>query len=215
MKWTGAGIAAGVLAACSPQTLPEGALEERGTAVVTLPDRTLLTRFQNGLLEGCWGREIVAPQFLIIGDARLSVQQQPKDNPEFVTQDSGKVSQFQPANEYGVLGIIAHNYLEGARFLKLTVDREVVMTGSELNEIQIVRIKGIYRYQALDPDSSYSEFIELGHNKKLSSSEVFLRHYVDTDQADPAKVTLQTCFEIDGKSNAGRVFFEGEQSSCY
>jgi hypothetical protein len=66
-------------------------------------------------------------------------------------------------------------------------------------------IKEILRYQALEPESSYSRFVDLENNNILTTTELFTRVY-----NRPGKVILQTCISRENNLSWGRLFIIAE-----
>ena len=58
-----------------------------------------------------------------------------------------------------------------------------------------------YRFQALDPYSPYSDFVDLSTGETQSVGEVFELVYTGGDH-----VTFQTCIENSGNPSWGRLF---------
>jgi hypothetical protein len=130
----------------------------------------------------------------------LTVEQQPADNPGYVSAQPNSVSQFGLASGYGVTGLLAHNYLAGARFVDLAEGQEVwIILGD--GALKHYRVERIERYQALQPYSPYSNFIDLATGEQLSASALFLRVYTGGDQ-----VTFQTCITLNSSPAGGRLF---------
>lgn len=61
----------------------------------------------------------------VAGTLALRVTQQPASNPAYVSPLAGHATQFSLANQFGTTGLLAHNYLSGALFFKLTAGQEV------------------------------------------------------------------------------------------
>ncbi len=90
----------------------------------------------------------------------LPVIQQPQDEPSYVSDEEGLLTQFKLPAKHGVVGILAHNTLSGSLFSHLTMgDKVVVVYGDGRSELYIVAYAE--SYQALDPESPYSEFINI------------------------------------------------------
>jgi len=130
----------------------------------------------------------------------LRVQQQPDNNDGYVSSILGVVTQFHLASQSGVTGLLAHNYLSGDLFFDLEIDQEVnVIYGDGSGQRYI--ISEIYEYQALQPNSAFSDFIDLETNQKLTSTQLFNRVYTGENH-----VTFQTCIAKDGNLTWGRLF---------
>jgi hypothetical protein len=129
------------------------------------------------------------------------VLQQPIGNPNFVSTTQNVVTQFQTASLYGTTGLLAHDYLAGALFPQIAINNEVDLVYGD-GSIKAYFVTDIQRYQALQPESPFSDFIDLRNpGVKLSAGDVFTRFYTKGDQ-----VVLQTCIEKNGSWSWGRLF---------
>lgn len=130
----------------------------------------------------------------------LRVVNQPSGRPEFVSEISGVATNFQLASRYGNIGLIAHNFLGGKYFSSLNVgDTLYVMNG--YRQRQPYRVSRIHRYQALNPHSPRSDFIDLETNLYYNVNEVFKRVYTGSHH-----LILQTCIEKGNMKEWGRLF---------
>jgi len=135
------------------------------------------------------------------GSFAYPVVQQPATNPAFVSSQANVVTQFRLASNFGTTAFLAHNTLSGKAFQDLHLGQIVVVVYSDgtSRKYQISRIR---RYQALDPNSPYSNFLSLdGDQTLLSSSQLFSQVYTQGDQ-----VVFQTCIALDGEDSWGRLF---------
>ena len=130
----------------------------------------------------------------------LPVRQQPADNPTYVSPEAGTATQFASAAALGVTGLLAHNYLAGAEFFKLAAGQDVQIVYGD-GAVKLYRVTAIYRYQALDPYSPYSNFVDLSTGETKSVGEVFMQVYAGGDH-----VTFQTCIANNGNPSWGRLF---------
>ena len=131
----------------------------------------------------------------------LRVVQQVLNNPAYVSPMNGVVTQFGIATQYGTVGLLAHNYLAGAYFSKLSLGQEIDIVNGD-GAIRRYAIANIRRFQALDPSSPYSNFIDFNSGgAQLSSTELFNQMY-----AGGNKVVLQTCIYANGNWSWGRLF---------
>ena len=130
----------------------------------------------------------------------LHIIQQPSKQPGFVSTIEGVVTQFSMPIKYGVTGLLAHNYLSGRLFFGLGMGDiiHLVYGNGDLKEYQIVDIQ---RYQALQPDSPRSMFIDLNTGEKLSATQLFKRVYMGNHH-----LTLQTCIMEGSEDSWGRLF---------
>ena len=130
----------------------------------------------------------------------LPVRQQPVDDPTYVSSESDTVTQFGMASGFGVTGLLAHNYLAGARFFELAHGQPVDVVFGD-GATKSYTVSEVQRYRALQPYSPYSDFVDLSTGAQLSATDLFLRVYVGDDH-----VTFQTCIELDGNPSGGRLF---------
>ena len=138
---------------------------------------------------------------LYLGNRRfLHAVSQPSGKPEYVSSMSDVVTNFQLASRYGNIGLIAHNYLAGRHFLDLKIDDVVhVMDGKR--RTRLYRVTKIYQYQALNPRSPRSNFIDLENSNHCTAKEVFERVYMGKHH-----LVLQTCIRKGDIEEWGRQF---------
>jgi len=118
-----------------------------------------------------------------------------------VTSLLNAVSQFGQANQFGSIGLLAHNYLSGAHFSKLSPGTKIslVYGDGSSKEYSVTTIK---QYQALSPNDPYSNFINLDEPDLLISSTNLINNMYGTN----GSLVLQTCISKDGNLNWGRLF---------
>jgi hypothetical protein len=129
---------------------------------------------------------------------------QPSGKPEYVSETSGVVTNFQLASHYGNIGLIAHNYLAGRNFFDLKIG-DVVFVMDGLRQTRPYRVISIRQFQALSPQSPRSNFIDLDTSRMLSASEVFQCIYTGDHH-----LVLQTCIEKGNVKEWGRLFIIAE-----
>lgn len=131
----------------------------------------------------------------------LRVVQQPSGNAGYVSTRSGVATQFGMASSYGSIGMLAHNYLAGTYFSGLASGQQIsVIYGDSSNESYTV--SEVRKYQALSPNSAYSNFVNLSDPATtLTSSDVFSETY-----GNSGALVLQTCISNNGNSSWGRLF---------
>jgi hypothetical protein len=130
----------------------------------------------------------------------LPVVQQPADNPYFVSNHDGEATQFSIASQYGNVGLLAHNNLSGKSFSKLSVGQEVELVYGD-GRVEDFVITQVLRFQALQPQSQQSSFIDLDNSETLSANQLFNRVY-----AGSRHITFQTCIKAHGNASWGRLF---------
>ena len=136
------------------------------------------------------------------GDSLIfPVVQQPGGKPNFVSKNAGEITQFSSASDYGNIGLLAHNYLSGKAFFKLTVGEEIDLVYED-GKTETFVVSEILKYEALDPKSPYSSFRNLNNlDEILSAQEMFRRAYEGNHH-----ITFQTCISKYGNASWGRLF---------
>ena len=118
----------------------------------------------------------------------------------YVSTKSGTVTQFGLASQHGSIGLLAHNYLAGANFSKLTAGTEIVLVYGD-GSTKKFKVSGVKKYQALNPSDPYSDFINLDSpDSTITSTDVFNQTY------GSGGLVLQTCISKNGNSSWGRLF---------
>jgi hypothetical protein len=130
----------------------------------------------------------------------LPVVQQPADQPYYVSNHDGEITQFSVASRYANIGLLAHNTLSGRLFSDIALGKEVRLVYGD-GRVEYYVVKNILRFQALDPESVTSSFRNLDRNEVLSAGEMFNRAYVGD-----RRVVFQTCIEAYGNASWGRLF---------
>ena len=165
-----------------------------GTGDATLPSFTDFSKtVQNGkadVLRGVYVSNILA----------LPVVQQPSNKAGYVSNNDGEATQFGMASQFGNIGLLAHNRLSGKSFSQLTVGQEVRLVYGD-GKVEYFIVTEVLKYQALQPNSLYSEFRNLDDNKTLTAEQMFKRVYFGDKH-----VTFQTCIENNGNLSWGRLF---------
>lgn len=134
------------------------------------------------------------------GVLALRVRQQPANNPGYVSAVANVTTQFQYAADYGVTGLLAHNYAAGSTFSALAVGQEVRVVYGD-GSVKKYVVTEISKYQALDPNNPYGDLLDLKTGVTNSAGDVFAKMYTGGDH-----VTFQTCIYQDGNWSWGRLF---------
>jgi len=129
-----------------------------------------------------------------------NVLQQPSNNPAYVSPVNNVVTEFSAPKSYGSIGLLAHNYLSGAKFSKLAIGQEIKIVYGD-GKVESYIVKEILQYQALKPESEYSRLVDLNTGQSVSASKVFKRAYTGKHH-----LTLQTCIYAKGEMKWGRLF---------
>jgi hypothetical protein len=142
------------------------------------------------------------------GVLALPIGQQPKNNAGFVTRNTSEATQFNMAEQYGTVGILAHNDLAGASFSKIHLDQYAIVVYGD-GRLEYYVIGQIQKFQALSPTSTFSDFVDLnGSNKTLSAGELFTRIYGPGN-----RLVFQTCIDANGDASWGRLFIIAEPAT--
>ncbi len=131
----------------------------------------------------------------------LPVLQQPQGQAGYVSKQPDSVTLFRMAQQYGTTALLAHNYLSGELFFNLGRSDDVYLVFGD-GAMKRFKISRIDTFQALQPDSPYSSFVDLSQpDHILSVEDLFYRIYASGDH-----LVFQTCIERDGKLSWGRLF---------
>ena len=126
---------------------------------------------------------------------------QPSGSPGYITGNADEVTRFGLASDHGSQGFLAHNYLAGDSFHSLSHGQIITLVYGD-GRTEDYQIQKIRSFQALQPNSTQSEFVDLDNGgSNLSASELFYQMY---NSDNP--VVLQTCIAHDGVSTWGRLF---------
>ena len=130
----------------------------------------------------------------------LRVVEQPANNPNFVSTIEGETTQFSLAKKYSTIGFLAHNFASGKYFFNLNLGNvvQVIYGDGRIEQFQIIRI---FQFQALQPDSPKSQFVDLQSGEKLSPTQLFKKVYTGNKH-----ITFQTCIKKDDMDSWGRLF---------
>jgi hypothetical protein len=149
-----------------------------------------VTNGQAGVIRGVYVPGVLA----------YRVVQQPAENPFYVSPIQNVVTQFSMAAQNNVIGLLAHNHLAGAVFSNLSMGQEIRIVYGD-GKVTYYVVNQIARFQAMQPDSSYSNFIDLNSNITYTAQDVFRMFYQNSGQ-----VVFQTCILSNGQPSWGRLF---------
>jgi len=161
---------------------------------VTFPD---FTEFSNSVENG---DKSVLRGVYVSNVLATPVVQQPVDNAGYVSSTDGMLTQFSLPSQFGNVGLLAHNTLSGKFFFQLEVGQEVRLVYGD-GRVEYFIIQRILQYQALQPNSPYSNFRDLSSDEILTAEQVFRKVYTGDRH-----VTFQTCIAANGISTWGRIF---------
>ncbi len=166
-----------------------------GIALPTLGVFTgLMTDGQPAELRGVYIPDVLAD----------SVVQQPAGQSTFVSTTPDVLTQFAAASSLGSTGLLAHNYLAGDRFTLMHEGQFVYLVYGN-GRMSVYEITQILQYQALQPESPYSNFVDLSNGRLMSAGDTFAAVY-----GRPGAVVFQTCIMANGDSSWGRLFVVAE-----
>jgi hypothetical protein len=135
----------------------------------------------------------------------LSVIQQPNSNPAFVSVEKESTTQFSLAAQYGSIGLVAHNYLAGSYFFNLTPGDLLTLIYGDGTQ-HLYKINQIYQYQALNPSSPYSKYIDPENPGQIMSAEIVFEKIYGVS----GRLILQTCIAKGNSDSWGRLFIIAE-----
>ena len=130
----------------------------------------------------------------------LRVVNQPTGKPGYVSSISNTATNFQLAARYGNIGLIAHNYLAGRHFNDLKIGDKIYVM-DRFGRKKNYRVIEILRYQAVNPRSTRSNFINLKNKQLSTATDVFKRVYTGKHH-----LVLQTCIKKGRNEEWGRIF---------
>jgi hypothetical protein len=161
------------------------------STVANLPDiQNPIQNGQGNVLRSVYVADVLA----------LPIVQQPADDPYYVSTHDGEATQFSIASLYGNIGLLAHNNLSGQAFSKLSVGQEVELVYED-GKVENFVITKVMRFQALQPQSQQSLFLDLDNSETLSANQMFNRVYTGSRH-----ITFQTCIKANGDASWGRLF---------
>lgn len=131
----------------------------------------------------------------------LEVVYQPAGNSSFVSTVDDVVTYFlYPWEKAGNHGLLAHNYLAGRYFFDVGYGDIITLVFGDgyYQDFEVTQIK---EYQALQPNSPYSNFIDLETGEQKNVNTVFMEVYMGDFHT-----TLQTCIANGGEGEWGRQF---------
>ena len=132
------------------------------------------------------------------------VVSQPAGDHVFVSPRQSILTQFNLSSLFGSTGLLAHNYLAGESFSLLEEGQKFHLVYGDGQTLTYV-VTEIRRYQALEPDSTTGNFVDLETRDVLTAHALFSEVY---DR--PGNVIFQTCIPRDNELNWGRLFIIAE-----
>jgi hypothetical protein len=135
------------------------------------------------------------------------IVQQPAGMDDFISPWQNILTRFSLASKFGSTGLLAHNYLAGETFALLQEGQVIHLIHGD-GRISTFMVSDILQYQALEPDSISSTFVDLQSHALLTYSELFTKVY-----NRPGQVIFQTCMEAGDHLSWGRLFVIAEPVS--
>lgn len=177
-----------------PNTTAASTSANSKPSIMALKDFTAAIKDGKAVVRGVYVPDVMA----------FRVVQQPENQNGYVSGIQSVVTQFKMASDYGTIGLLAHNFAAGAEFSKISVDSMVNVIYGD-GTLKVFKVTKIAQYQALQPNSTSSNFLDLATNEKLSSGSLFKAMY-----GGKPHLTLQTCIAKDNLGSWGRLFIIAE-----
>lgn len=196
-------VQAGVPVAGLPADVSQEVINHPIDPALAIPEQELnLSPELQAFLDGAYtGQSNVLTGVYVDQSFSMLVVQQPHNQPGFISSSDGNVTDFRLARDYGSIGLIAHNYLGGKLFDQFDVGQTLYLVYGD-SEVVAYTVLKIDQFQALSPNSPYSDFVNLdGTEGTISAEDLFYQMYGQEDA-----VVFQTCIEKDGNSTWGRLF---------
>jgi hypothetical protein len=172
--------------------------------IVSWTSRQQLPSLNNFVANLASGQSETVRGVYVPGFMALPIVQQPRGNTGFVSEQPGTATQFQLAARYGVIGLLAHNFLSGKDFYRLVEGLKVLVVSGD-GSLQNYRITEVIEYQKVTPGSNWSHYINLETGERLTTYQVFAQYYQGEHH-----LTFQTCLERDGLETWGLRFVVAE-----
>ena len=128
------------------------------------------------------------------------VYQQADNDPGYVSETEGVVTQFSLAAKNNVIGLLAHNTLAGASFSNLMIGQEVRIVYGDAKVMYYI-INQLNRFQALPHKNQIIGYLDLSTDTFLDTNEIFSMFYQGNSH-----VTFQTCIQKGNETSWGRLF---------
>jgi len=159
-----------------------------------------LPEFADFVLSVSDGASGVVRGVYVPGLFAFRVIQQSPGNDGYVSPAADAITQFSMAGQYGVTGLLAHNYLAGSNFKGLKAGQEIRIVYGD-GRVAYYQISAVSRYQAISPLSVTSNFIDLATGTEYTAEQTFTQFYMGGNH-----VTFQTCIAKGDEASWGRLF---------
>lgn len=133
----------------------------------------------------------------------MPVTGQPSGDESFISEEDYVLTQYATPAQYGVIAVLAHNYLNSGKLLaQLSPTQEVYVVFGE-GKVAGYAVSAVQYYHALSPHDTRSDFRDLNGpgGEVLTYDQLFTRVYTQKD-----KLVFQTCLEANGEISWGRIF---------
>lgn len=129
------------------------------------------------------------------------VVQQPPGDGEYISSGPLEVTQFASAASFGTIGLLAHGgtFLAGKEFYRLLPDDLIALIYGD-GTIVDYRVTATDWWTVLDPDTRTTFYLP-AEDTTIDWTRLYFRYY-----AVDGQLTLQTCFEVDGRATGGLLF---------
>jgi hypothetical protein len=138
----------------------------------------------------------------------MPVTTQPDNDDNFISTDDNVLTQYARPARFGVIAMLAHNYLNSGRsLLKLRPSQGILIVYGD-GKIVRYKITSVQYFEALDPHDVRSEFRDLNGpgGAIIGYDQLFEKIYTQSDH-----LVFQTCLEANGELSWGRVFISAEK----
>lgn len=126
--------------------------------------------------------------------------QQPSGNNIYVSTKSDLVTQFRLADQNGVTGLLAHNYLSGQSFYDLEIGQRIWIVYGD-GELRQYQVSSTSEFQKIAPTNLYSPLIDLSTQAERTTGEVYTQFYRGAHH-----LVFQTCLAGEGRLDWGLYF---------
>ncbi len=134
----------------------------------------------------------------------LEIVEQPSGRDAFVAARPGVVTLFSEAEDFGSVGLLAHNYLAGSYFFDLEMHEQISLISGD-GILTSYRVIAFRRFEALDSRNPKSNFHDLTKGQNITAEKVFRQVY-----AHKNRLIFQTCIQENGNDEWGRLFVIAE-----
>ncbi len=147
----------------------------------------------------------------------VRIVQQPEGDNGYVNSNLNVLTQFWLAQEFGVIGLLGHNWSGGALFYNLEEGEKFTIT-TNTDQQFIYQVEDALCFQAITPESKYSDFVQVGKNLEpignvLPVEDIFKIIYFggSISGKDNQNFVGQTCITKDGNAAWGRLFIRAKR----